>query len=87
MREIDSREYAEMVEDTITGNVEGAIANAFTFLARHYGFALDYDEREKAALEICDELWASGTLGNLRDEVIALFEKHGMDVKSDGREF
>ena len=87
MREISSREYAEMVEDTITNGIENAICSAFDFIAREYGFMPDYYEREKTAFRICDELWACGALSAIRDETIAQFEKHGMDVTSDGRDF
>ena len=87
MSEISSKEYAEVVEDTITNNIEGAICSSFEFLAREYGFIPDYYERERIAFKICDELWACGALSAIRDEVIAQFEKHGMDVESDGMPF
>ena len=86
-RIISSLEYAENVEDIITGAVEGAIASAFDFIAKTYGFCTDYDERERRAFAICDNLQASGLIPKVRDEVIAQFEKNGMDVVPDGREF
>ena len=87
MREISGEEYVNNVEDVITNNIEGAIASSFHFISREYGFATDFYEREKSALAISDELWYSGTLGHLRDEVIALFEKHGMNIRPDGKEW
>ena len=87
MRAVSSREYAEMVEDTITEGIEDSVRRAFDFIAREYGFLPDYYEREKVAFEICDELWACGAMAGFRDAVIVQFEKHGMDVASDGTSF
>jgi len=87
MRTISGIEYAERIEDTITDNIEGAICSSFDFIAREYGFMPDYYEREKVAFAICDELWACGALSAIRDEVIAQFEKHGMDIEGDGIPF
>ena len=43
------------------------------------------NECEQIAFEICDELWANGVLGGLRDDVISLFEKYGMNIRPDGK--
>ena len=87
MREIGSREYAEHIEDTITNNIENAVCSSFDYIAREYGFMPDYYERESEAFRICDALWANGAISAIRDAVIEQFERHGMDITGDGRDF
>lgn len=87
MRVISSKEYAEMVEDTICLNIEDAIEVAYGYLARSYDFCDDYYERERRALAISEELRESGAIARIRDEAIKLFEKYGMDIRPDGKDF
>ena len=84
MREISSKEYAEMVEDTIFGSLEDALRDAFDFIMKTYG--MEYAERQvKAENMVTAFYWGFGD--TWRDQAIELFEMYGMDVKPDGRDF
>lgn len=87
MRTISSKKYANNVEDIVCDALSDAIQSAYCYLARELGFMPDYDERERHAIEIFDALYEDGTLAEMRDKVIELFEEHGMDVRPDGREW
>ena len=86
MREISSKRYAELVEDTITDSLKDALLGAFDYITRHLDCIADYDERSVRGQEML-EAFQMGIESTWRDQAIELFEHYGMDVTSDGRDF
>lgn len=86
MRTISSKEYAQMVEDTICNSLADALQSAFDYITRHLGCIEDYDERQIAAEKmVC--AFQEGCEATWRDQAIELFEMYGMDVVPDGKEW
>ena len=86
MREIDSKEYANEVEDVICNSLEDALFGAFDYITRHMGCIEDYDERQVKAQQMV-AAFMCGPEATWRDQTIELFEMYGMDVVSDGTEW
>lgn len=86
MRAISSKEYAEVVEDTICGRLEDAVGYSFEFIFRELGIAPDYDERQ-VLLQSAMDSFQCDIEATWRDQMIELFESYGLDVESDGREW
>ena len=79
MREISSKEYAELVDDVVTDELEQAVSN----IARRVGL------NTKTYVNVNDVVggfWF-GPMATVRDQVIELLELNGMDVRSDGRDY
>lgn len=82
--QISSRDYAMMVEDKITDDLEARLYVTFNALAETFGFARisgEYMENRFASL------FRDGYAAEMRDLAIGFFEEFGMPVKSDGRDF
>jgi len=79
MREISSKQYAEMVDDVVTGELEQAVRN----ITRRVGLNV------KCYMNVNDVVGAFwfGPMATVRDQVIELMELNGLDVTSDGRDF
>lgn len=86
MRTIDSKTYAEEVEDVIWNSLKDALIGAFDYITRHMGCIEDYDERQVKAQQMA-EAFDAGIAATWRDQAIELFEMYGMDIKSDGTVF
>jgi hypothetical protein len=84
MREISSKEFANMVEDKITNDIEARLYVTYNALAETFGFPRIVGE---LAEERFSELFADGYAAEMRDIAIRFFEEFGMPVKSDGRDF
>ena len=79
MREISSKEYAELVDDVVTGELEQAVRN----IARRVGLNT---ESYMIVNDVVGGFW-DGPMATVRDQVIELLELNGLDVRSDGREY
>ena len=86
MRTISSKEYAREIEDTICGCLEDALKRAFDYITKSLGCIEDYYERDMRANDMIDA-FQMGAQATWRDQAIELFERYGMDVKPDGKEW
>ena len=84
MKTISSKEYALNVEDVIENILADGLDMAFDYIVKTYG--MEYDERQVRAMRMKEE-FIDGYAAEWRDKAIELFERHGMDVRPDGKEW
>ena len=84
MRTISSKEYALNVEDIIENALADGLYMAFDYITKMYG--MEYEERQVRLMHMKEE-FLGGYSAEWRDQAIELFERHGMDIQSDGREW
>lgn len=75
MRKISGKEYAEFVDDVITGCLEKAVDDSARQIARHFGLEIKVDNAVSG-------FWF-GPMATVRDQIVELFEMNGMDIKPD----
>lgn len=86
MREISSKEYAEVVEDTTSDLLEAALGAAFMYVMKKLKCFADESELQAAK----DDMIAAFQMGcgaTWRDQAIELFELYGLDVRPDGKDW
>lgn len=84
MKVISSKEYALNIEDAIEHALADGLYSAFEYIMRIYG--MNYDERQVNWMRISED-FMDGIAAEWREQAITLFEKHGMDIRPDGKEW